>query len=53
MPVSSTRSHKRRLIDSKTEVQYAATILTETRARDLLKAAHRLVDGMDQILRSA
>ncbi|MBT2517669.1 hypothetical protein J7E29_09515 [Streptomyces sp. ISL-90] len=42
-----------RLIDSKTEVQYAATILTEARARDLLKAAHRLVDGMDTILRAA
>ncbi len=42
-----------RLIESKSDVQYAATILTETRARDLLKAAQRMVDAMDEILRLA
>jgi hypothetical protein len=42
-----------RLIDSKTEVQYAATILTESRARDLMKAARRLVEGMDEIMRAS
>lgn len=40
-----------RLLDSKSEVQYAATIMTSSRARDLLKIAERLVDGMDEIVR--
>lgn len=40
-----------RLLGSKTDAQYAPALLTEGRARDLLKAARRLVDGMDEVLR--
>lgn len=44
--------HLTRLIDSKTETQYSALLLTESRAAELLKAARRLVDGMDDVLRT-
>lgn len=44
--------HLRRLVDSKTETQYTPALLTEARAADLVKAARRLVAGMDEVLRS-
>lgn len=44
--------HLRRLVDGKTEAQYSAAMITEARAAELTKAAQRLVDGMEDVLRS-
>lgn len=44
--------HLRRLVDGKTETQYSAAMITEARAADLMKAARRLLDGMEELLRS-
>lgn len=44
--------HLARLVDSKTEVQYAPALLTTARAESLLTAAQRLVDGMDAFIRA-
>ncbi|BDZ54871.1 hypothetical protein DSM26151_29350 [Agromyces marinus] len=51
-PGKRLAQHLARLIDSKTETQYSPLLLTEARAADLLKAARRLVDGMDDVLRT-
>lgn len=51
-PGKRLAQHLARLIDSKTETQYSPLLLTEARAAELLKAARRLVDGMDGILRT-
>lgn len=44
--------HLARLVDSKTEAQYAPALLTAARAESLLIAAQRLVDGMDAFIRA-
>ncbi len=44
--------HLVRLVDSKTEAQYAPALLTTARAGSLLTAAQRLVDGMDAFIRA-
>jgi hypothetical protein len=41
----------RRLIDSKSETQYSASLITEARAAGL-SAARKLLDGADEVLRS-
>ncbi|MEV1128779.1 hypothetical protein [Agromyces sp. NPDC049794] len=51
-PGKRLAQHLARLIDSKTETQHSPLLLTEARAADLLKAARRLVDGMDDVLRT-
>ncbi|TAM68368.1 MAG: hypothetical protein EPN48_10135 [Microbacteriaceae bacterium] len=51
-PGKAVASSLRRLIDSKTEAQYASGMLADSRSADLLKAATRLVTGMDATLRS-
>lgn len=51
-PGRNLAPHLRRLINSKTETQYAPALLTEARASDLVKAARRLVAGMDDVLRN-
>lgn len=40
-----------RLVSSKTDVQYSPIFYGESRARDLLTSARRLVLGMDDIVR--
>ncbi|WP_195706692.1 hypothetical protein [Paramicrobacterium fandaimingii] len=45
-------NHLRRLIDSKNDSQYSALFLTDARARELLTAAQRLVDAMDERIRN-
>ena len=52
-PGKRLAAHLRRLIDAKTEVQYSAAVLTRSRASDLMKAAQRLIAGMDEVLRQA
>lgn len=52
-PGGRLAAHLRRLVDAKTETQYAAAVLTESRAAGLLKAAHRLIAGMDEVLRDS
>ncbi|MGR0218690.1 hypothetical protein ACULK4_02065 [Agromyces sp. ZXT2-6] len=49
-PGKRLAQHLARLIDSKTETQYSPLLLTEARAAELLKAARRLVNGMDDVL---
>ena len=44
--------HLARLVDSKTEAQYAPALLTAGRADALLTSAQRLVDGMDAFIRA-
>ena len=51
-PGKRLAQHLGRLIDSKTEIQYSPLLLTEARAAELMKAAQRLVDGMDEVLRT-
>jgi len=51
-PGNRLGQHLTRLIDSKTETQYSSLLLSETRAAELLRAARRLVDGMDDVLRA-
>lgn len=52
-PGKRLAAHLRRLVDAKTETQYSAAVLTESRAGDLMKAAQRLITGMDEVLRQA
>ena len=56
--LSSTKPGKalapslRRLIESKTETQYSSGILADGRTAELVTSATRLVNGMDEVLRS-
>ncbi|THG34331.1 hypothetical protein E6C70_08600 [Glaciibacter flavus] len=56
--LSSTKPGKalapslRRLIESKNETQYSSGILADGRTAELVTSATRLVNGMDEVLRS-
>lgn len=50
-PDTNFAAQLRRLIDSKTEVQYSPALITEARAAELLVSARRLVHGAASILR--
>lgn len=50
-PDRSLAAHLRRLLDSKTESQYSTNVLTDARAEELMKAARRLVVGINEIIR--
>jgi hypothetical protein len=49
---TSHAAQLRRLLESKTEVQYSTNLTTEPRAEELMVSARKLVEGAKLILRS-
>ena len=49
---SRASANLKRLLASKTETQYSANMVSDSKARDLVTAAERLVEEMDKLLQS-
>jgi hypothetical protein len=52
VPGKNYAAQLRRLVDSKSESQYSALLITEARAAELMVSARKLVDGADEVLRT-
>ena len=49
---SRAPANLKRLLASKTDTQYSANMVSDSKARDLVTAAERLVEEMDKLLQS-
>jgi hypothetical protein len=52
VPGKNYAAQLRRLVDSKSESQYSASLITEARAAELTVSARKLMDGADEVLRT-